>query len=426
MRKAARQDGGDLFSGLARREVEEEGVHVYTVTEITREVKGLIEGRFEEVWVTGEVSNLRQPPSGHLYFTLKDEDAQLTAVMFRREAMRLRGDLEEGLRVTCEGRLSVYEPRGNYQIIVRRLEIKGAGALEVRFRQLVEKLRKEGLFEAERKREIPFLPGHIGIITSASGAAVIDMLRVFARRFPRVRATLFPTNVQGEAAAGQIVEAIEKANAFGGINVIILGRGGGSLEDLQPFNEEVVARAIAASKAPIVSGVGHEVDVTISDLVADARAATPTAAAEMVVPRESEVRDRLAQGRGRLARALSGRLETAQTHVTGLGRSVRPEVLLRQLEGREQRVDDLFTIARDRLGSRLALEGQALAGIHGKLTSLDPMGVLSRGYSVTTYRATGKILRDAGKVEAGQEIATRLWKGEVISEISSTKRGEER
>ena len=413
-------EGGGLFDDILSREQAPPEPTVYTVAEITRRLKRLIEGAYGDLAVNGEISNFRRAPSGHLYFTLKDADAQLSAVMFRGEAQRLTAPVEEGLSVVATGRLSVYAPRGNYQIIVRTIEIKGAGALEAAFRALVDKLAKEGLFDPERKRPIPEFPRRIGIVTSPSSAAVIDMLRVFARRFPNVHVTLFPVSVQGAAAKSEIVAAIEHANGFEDIDVLIVGRGGGSLEDLWAFNEEIVARAIVASRIPVVSGVGHEVDVTIADLAADLRAATPTAAAELVVPREADLAERLTRLRDRLGTALAHRVAFAQARLDGLARAVRAETLLREMETHEQRIDDLFTIAKGALRSGHALADRRLEGLKGKLESLDPLAVLARGYSVTTDADTGAILRDAGALSEGQRMRTRLARGSVLSSVSQT------
>ena len=395
---------------------------VLTVSALTAVIKSLLEDTIGTVTVAGEVSNLRRPPSGHLYFTLKDPSSQIAGVMFRSDAQHSKVELAEGLEVVCTGRVSVYPPRGNYQIIVRRVEIRGAGALEAAFRKLVEKLTKEGLFDEERKRPVPLVPRRIGIITSPSSAAVIDILRVFARRFPNVWATVFPTSVQGKPAKDEIVDAIERANAFEDIEVLILARGGGSLEDLWSFNEEVVARAVAASRIPVVTGIGHEVDVTIAGLAADHRAATPTAAAEAAMAPESDLRDQLSALRDRLARSLAGQLDYAGTHLAGLARSVRPEVLQRQLESHFQRTDDLFAIASGGLRAQQELSGEHLEGIFAQLRSLDPLAVLARGYSVTTDLATGEILRDVKSVQPGQGILTRLAQGEMESDVTRARK----
>ena len=397
---------------------------VLSVSALTAMIKTLLEDAMGRVAVAGEISNLRRAPSGHVYFTLKDDSSQIAAVMFRSDAQRSRVDLTEGLEVVCTGRVSVYAPRGNYQIIVRRVEIRGAGALEAAFRRLVEKLTKEGLFDEDRKRPLPLLPRRIGIITSPSGAAVIDMLRVFARRFPNVWVTIFPTSVQGKVAKHEIVDAIERANAFEDIELLILARGGGSLEDLWPFNEEIVARAVAASRIPIVTGVGHEVDVTIAGLAADYRAATPTAAAEAALPPEIDLRDQLSALGDRLKRSLLAQLDYADTHLGGLARTVRPEVLQRQLESLYQRGDDLFAIASGSLRAQQELADKHIEGVFAQLGSLDPLAVLARGYSVTTDLATSEILRDVKDVKPGGTILTRLAHGEIESDVTGTRRME--
>ena len=259
---------------------------VLTVTELTRLIKAALESEVGTVWVEGEVSNLRQPSSGHLYFTVKDANAQITAVLFRGDQQRLKFKPRDGLQVRVYGEISVYERSGNYQIIVRVLEEAGKGALQAKFEELKEKLQKEGLFDPARKKAIPLLPRHVGVVTSPTGAAIHDILNVISRRFPNLHLVLAPVKVQGEGAAREIAAAIEFLNRRGGFDVLIVGRGGGSLEDLWCFNEEIVARAIAASRIPVISAVGHEIDFTISDFVADLRAATPSAAAELVVGRK--------------------------------------------------------------------------------------------------------------------------------------------
>ncbi|HUW58735.1 MAG TPA: exodeoxyribonuclease VII large subunit [Planctomycetota bacterium] len=393
--------------------------HVYTVTEITRAVKTTLEGTFGRVWVTGEVSNLRRPQSGHVYLTLKDESCQLSAVMFRGVASRVRFDLTDGMQVVVGGELTVYEARGNYQVIITSLEPRGVGALELAFKQLVEKLRREGLFDDEHKVPIPAFPRHIAVVTSPTGAAIRDILQVTFRRFPGMHVTIYPVRVQGEEAAREIAGGIRELNRIGGFDVIITGRGGGSLEDLWAFNEEVVARAIYASEIPVVSAVGHEIDVTISDMVADLRAATPTAAAELVVPRRADLEATLLDAARRLRHALAGRGVTARAMLNTLRVRVGPARLRGHLAQLIQRTDDLGT----RLG--VALRGlirhftARLAGTGGKLDSLSPLRVLERGYSIT--RADGTVLRDAGETAPGDRINTILFRGRITSRVESVE-----
>src|SRR2546428_3344102 len=267
---------------------------LYTVSALTALLRVHIESAFSDVWVEGEVSNLRIPTSGHAYFTLKDASSQIRAVLFRSVGRSQRFALQDGLQLVCRGRLTVYEPRGDYQVIVEYAEPKGVGALQLAFEQLKARLAAEGLFDQARKRPLPFLPRRIGVVTSPTGAAIRDIVQVAHKRDPGVTIVLDPVAVQGESAAGEIARAIEELNEMGGFDVLIVGRGGGSLEDLWPFNEEIVARAVAASRIPVVSAVGHEIDFTIADFVADMRAPTPSAAAELVVRDRVDLPKRLA------------------------------------------------------------------------------------------------------------------------------------
>jgi exodeoxyribonuclease VII large subunit len=264
--------------------------HILTVSQLTDKIKILLEGSFPDIWVEGEISNLSIPQSGHAYFTLKDEQSQIRSVLFRSSQRFLKFTLQHGMQVICRGRLGVYEPRGEYQLILEYIEPKGVGALQLAFEQLKGRLEKEGLFDLEHKKPLPLLPLRIGIITSPTGAAIRDMLRVIKRRHPKMQILIYPVPVQGAEAAPQIIEAIRYFNAEKSIDVMVVGRGGGSLEDLWAFNEEAVARAIYSSTIPVITAVGHETDYTIADFVADLRAPTPSAAAEMVVESEENIR----------------------------------------------------------------------------------------------------------------------------------------
>ena len=276
---------------------------ILTVTELTRQVQDILEATFDQLWVEGEISNLRRPASGHLYFTLKDKDSQIRAVLFRPVARGLKFDLEDGMHIVCRARMNVYRPRGEYQLILDFAEPRGVGALQIAFEQLKAKLQAEGLFEAVHKKPIPYLPSRIGVITSPSGAVIRDILNITKRRFPSVGILIAPVRVQGAEAPAEIVEALHHLNEMPGIDVIIVARGGGSLEDLMAFNSEAVARAIFASRIPVISAVGHEIDFTIADFVADLRAPTPSAAAELVVPMRAELTQQM--------RALTARLVNA-------------------------------------------------------------------------------------------------------------------
>src|SRR5512146_544692 len=310
---------------------------ILTVSQLTALVKGVLEENFEHVWVEGEVSNLAMPGSGHLYFTLRDAGAQLRCVMFRASARVLKFRPKDGMGLVVRGRLSVFEPRGDYQLIVEYLEPKGIGALQLAFVQLKERLAREGLFDEAHKKPLPKLPQRIGIVTSATGAAIHDILNVLDRRYANLEILLYPVRVQGEGAATEIAQAIRDFNRYREIDVMIVGRGGGSLEDLWPFNEEVVARAIYQSKIPVISAVGHEVDFTIADFVADLRAPTPSAAAELVVRSKAELDAEVVALVHRLEQGMRHRLANLRGEVIGLARSLKdPTMLLGHLA---QRVD---------------------------------------------------------------------------------------
>ncbi len=411
--------------------------HVYSVAELTRAVKSSIENTFGRVWVAGEISNLRQPQSGHVYLTLKDEHAQLSVVIFRSTAERLKFDLADGLSVVVGGQMTVYEARGNYQVIATSVEPRGVGALELAFKQLVEKLRAEGLFDEGHKVPLPRFPRRIAVVTSRTGAAVRDIIQTALRRFPGLSIGIYGVRVQGEGAAEEIADAVRHLNRVGGFDVIIVGRGGGSLEDLWAFNEEVVARAIYASEIPIVSAVGHEIDVTISDLVADVRAATPTAAAELVVPRRDDIESDLLDTARRLRHALGARLGTARAELRTLGARLGPQQLRGVVRQKIQRVDDLgarmglalstrVRESRRRLNDRrskmlpalralLRNAGERLRGSGGKLDSLSPLRVLERGYSIT--RIDGRVVRAAEEVKPGDSLNTILRRGRITSRV---------
>src|SRR6266851_5424661 len=322
-----------------------EGPRVYSVSELTREIKAVIEGRFPSVLVKGEVSNLRAPGSGHVYFTLKDAEACLDAVLFRTEARRLKFQVQNGLSLVARGRLSLYEPQGRYQLVCDSVEPLGAGALQIAFEQLKERLEREGLFAQERKRRLPYLPRRIAVVTSPGGAAVHDFLRVLHRRFPNLPVLIVPARVQGEGAAQEIARGIVRAGKQPRVDVVVVARGGGSLEDLWAFNEEVVARALYACPVPTVSAVGHEVDVTIADYCADVRSPTPTAAAELLAPVKAELLADVAQRKARLLRALRGQIERKKAQLDKM-RIADPRRLIGdrklRLDRLRQRLEDAF------------------------------------------------------------------------------------
>jgi exodeoxyribonuclease VII large subunit len=392
---------------------------ILTVTALTRGVKTLLESHFPLVRVTGELSNLARPRSGHLYFNLKDENAQVGAVAWRNLAGRLRFALKDGLEVIVTGRVTVYEPRGVYQVVASMIEPKGVGALELAFRQLKEKLEKEGLFDPDRKKPLPRLPATVGVVTSPTGAAVRDILRGVLDRCPRAHVVLAPVRVQGEGAAAEIAAAVDTFNALAAPpDVLIVGRGGGSIEDLWAFNEEAVARAIHRSRIPVISAVGHEVDVTIADLVADARAMTPTHAGELAVPRWDELTESLARQADRLRRSLRRRLELARERLVMLGRRSALARPMDLLATRRQRLDELA--GRGATGARHAWRAaRDRAEARGRqLASLDPRGVLARGYSMT-LDAAGGVVRSVRSVSEGDRLRTVVADGAVTSTVES-------
>lgn len=402
------------------------GVRVLSVGELTRSIKGVLEGDFSSVWVEGEISNLSRPGSGHIYLTLKDEESPLEAVLYRGVALRLRFDLRDGMRIITRGRLSVYPPRGRYQLLIEEIQPKGIGPLELAFRQLKEKLFTLGYFDPRRKKPLPAIPRRVGIVTSPTGSAVRDMLEVLARRWPGVEVWLLPVHVQGEEAAEEIATAIAVMNLLGApgqanpIDVLLVGRGGGSLEDLWAFNEETVAQAIFASKIPIVSGVGHEDDLTIADLVADVRALTPTEAAERVVPNRADILEWLDTLEARLRSLLLSRLALARTRLDELASRPcfrRPADALRE---QERKLDDRLQRLERALRMRIEQAKARLALATGKLDALSPLKVLGRGYSLTRKVEDLALVTSTRQVQPGDWIVTQLADGRLVSRVETT------
>ncbi len=388
-----------------------------TIAELTRQVKDLVEANFPQVAVIGEISNFTRASSGHLYFSLKDEEAQIRAVMWRGSAMRVRFQPQDGLEVIAIGRLEVYAARGTYQLVVDQLQPRGLGGLELAFRQLQEKLEKEGLFDPERKRPLPRFPRRIALVTSPTGAAVRDMLQVMTRRWPAVDVVLLPVAVQGDGAAEQIAAAIEYAPRIPQVDVIITGRGGGSLEDLWAFNTEVVARAIYASPIPVVSAVGHEIDVSISDLVADHRALTPSEAAELAVPSAEEIRQLLSACRRQLVAGLKDRAARARLQLEHWSSRPVMQRPLQRIDETRQRLDDWDAALRSAWERALRHMRDALALAAGRLEALSPLSVLQRGYSITQRDDGTGVIRSAAEVAPGERLRTRLHHGELLSEV---------
>jgi exodeoxyribonuclease VII large subunit len=388
-----------------------------SVTELTQQVKTHLETRFQAVWVAGEVSNFRRYESGHCYFTLKDAGAQLSCVLWRMTAEHLRFAPGDGQQVLAHGRVSVYEARGQYQLVVEHLEPLGLGALAAAFEALKAKLAAEGLFDEERKRPLPLYPHCVALVTSLSGAAIRDLLKVILRRWPKIELLLVPVRVQGEGAAQEIAEGIARVNRHGRADVMIVGRGGGSLEDLWAFNEETVARAIAASRIPVISAVGHEVDFTIADFVADVRAATPSQAGELVVPELRGVVEQLTRLRAQLPAALLQHVAVSRERLRTLAASWALRAPEERLQQFRQRVDELqerlTPLAQEIAGARR----EDLVSLAARLEGLSPLKVLERGYSVTSRESDGAVLRDAAAARPGERIVSRLARGKLISKV---------
>jgi len=443
---------------------------VLSVSELTARIKEQLEVAFPAVWVEGEISNLRTPGSGHAYFTLKDETAQLRAVLFRNRGRRIRFEPEDGMKVLAFGGLDLYPPRGEYQLVVELLEPKGVGALQYAFEQLKRRLEAEGLFEQARKRPLPAFPRVIGIVTSPTGAAVRDMLHIIGRRFGDLRVLIVPVRVQGEEAPGEIVAALATLAAVDELDVVIVGRGGGSIEDLWAFNDERVARAIVASRVPVISAVGHETDYTIADFVADLRAPTPSGAAELVVREKLAVMEMLVDLHDRLRLAMASQMARRRERVASL---LRRRVLTepaRALREWTRRLDEaqagLATAARAHqrmLRHRVELATNALSSQHplarishgaavlaqlrgrlaasathrakhsrhrlaaavGRLQSLSPLAVLGRGYSLTRL-PSGAVVRTAASLRAGDAIEVLLAEGAVDARVTDVKERDDR
>lgn len=391
----------------------------FTVSEITRQIRTSLEYNFSNISILGEISNVRKPSSGHIYLTLKDKNSQLQAVVFKNVANKIKFELKDGMEVITFGSVTVYEPRGQYQLIINKVEPKGVGALQLAFQQLKEKLEKEGLFDQTHKKPIPFIPQKIGIVTSPTGAAIKDILNIIDRRFANVEILIYPVKVQGEGAAQEIAEAITELNTLTDIDVIIAGRGGGSLEDLWAFNEEIVARSIYNSRIPIISAVGHEIDITIADLVADKRALTPSEAGELVVPRKDLLLDILEKLETRLLQSLTGKLRLSKDKLIRIANSYAMRQPFDRLRRWQQRLDEFAQRLKLNITHALNTEREKLSGIAGKLESLSPLNVLKRGYTITTRLENIKSLREVKGLNKEDKIKTSFSKGSVISTILS-------
>jgi exodeoxyribonuclease VII large subunit len=381
-------------------------------------LKGLLEQQVGRVWVVGEISNLHRARSGHCYFTLKDEEGQLRAALFRGDAQRIRFELEEGLEVVAEAQVSIYAARGDLQLLVRGLEPRGVGALQLAFEQLRRRLQAAGLFDEARKRPIPPHPRRVGVVTSPTSAAIRDVLQVAARRFPSTPILISPCLVQGEEAPDQIAGALDRLGRVDDIDVILLVRGGGSLEDLFAFNSEVVAQAIARSPRPVISGVGHETDLTIADLVADARAPTPSAAAMQALPDRVALARLVARDVSRLAEALGRRLEHARLRVERLAALLRarsPQARVALARTREARAR---VSARQAILRRVDRQRRRLSEAAARLDALSPLAVLGRGYAIARRERDGRIVRSAHEVVLGERLELRVALGRLGVEVA--------
>ena len=394
---------------------------VLTVSQLNRQVRFFLESEYQAIWLEGEISNFKKHSSGHMYLSLKDDRSQISGVFFSRYNSRVKFELKDGLKVLAYGKASLYEPRGQYQFFIERIEPKGVGDLQLAFQQLKEKLEKEGLFSEEHKKPIPRFPKRVGVVTSPTGAAIRDILNVIHRRFCGTEVLIYPVSVQGDGSAVQVAQAIKEMNDLGEIDVLIVGRGGGSLEDLWAFNEEPVARAVFASKIPIISAVGHEIDWTICDLVSDLRAPTPSAAAELVVQSSEELMRRVQEVTERMQTSMSSLFEGKREDLLALQESYafkQPRVIVQQFS---QRVDELLRQLQNYLKAYVVHKGQHFQTIVGQLHALSPLAILERGYSIS-FSKDGKPLKDIRPLKKGDEIQTRLSNGMVRSQVTSIEK----
>jgi len=386
-----------------------------SISELTNQIKNLLEGNFQQIWVSGEISNFKHHYSGHMYFTLKDDSAEIKVVMFKGFNQYLRFKPEDGMQVLANGRLSVYEQRGQYQLILKQLEPSGVGTLYLAFEALKKQLADEGLFDYDKKKELPKYPNTVGVITSQSGAAVQDIFQILERRAPFVDIILRATKVQGVGAANDIVQAIEEFNEYKKVDIIILGRGGGSLEDLWPFNEEIVARAISASTIPIISGIGHETDYSISDMVADKYAPTPSAAAEIVSPSVSDITEIFEQ--------LEIKLETFIKNLIERNWQSIDELINRHSRQQPQKIIELQYKELEKLSNRFINSimqnrkywGMKFTPLFEKLSTLSPKAILERGYSVAFKLPDRQIIRTSGDIDDGQEFELLTSHGSIAA-----------
>jgi exodeoxyribonuclease VII large subunit len=394
---------------------EKQNRQIHTVSSLTRRIKSILEENFAFVWIIGEISNHAIPASGHSYFTLKDQDVVINAVMFKNQKRALKFDPENGMKIMGLARLTLYEPRGTYQLVFEHLEPAGAGALQIGFEQLKARLAKKGFFDEQYKKKLPVLPLKIAVITSGTGAALKDIIKVCQRRFPNCRLEIIPVQVQGDAAPAQISEALETANKTDDCDLIILARGGGSLEDLSAFNTEIVARAIFDSAIPVITGIGHETDFTIADFVADLRAPTPSAAAEIAVPDKNHLIRHINELEDRLTLGFRAQLKHFARKVQQLASGLkRPDALIYE---RRLRLEDYESRLRNLMTVHISGARERLAKYKARLAALDPVSVLKRGYSIVRAAEDGRIITDAQGLRPGDSLEIILARGQVTTKV---------
>ncbi len=392
---------------------------IYSVSQLTREIKCLLEDGFPSLWVEGEISNFKRHSSGHLYFSLKDADAQLSCVMWRGKNSNLLFRPEDGMKILANGRITLYARQGKYQLDVDRLRPVGVGELQYAFEQLKNRLEAEGLFLSEYKKSLPAFPERIGVVTSSTGAAIRDIYSVIGRRFPAVDLVLCPVRVQGPGAAEEITEAIESLNLQNAVDVMIVGRGGGSMEDLWPFNEEMVARAVFESDIPVISAVGHEIDFTICDFVADLRAPTPSAAAEVVVRDRDDLIQTLEFWKDQISSILSTRIDGYRDRLTGFTKHYGLRKPFDQIREYRFQLDDLNRMLESSMQQKLKDSAHKIVQLQSKLSALNPDDVLKRGYSVTTRIADRTVVKDASSLQKDEEVNIQFYQGKVRSKVTN-------
>ena len=421
---------GYHHSGMYRFQFEEGqdlggGERIYTVSELNREARELLETAFPCVWVEGEVSGFKHHSSGHMYLTLKDEEAEISAAIFAADNRRLAFTPEDGQEVLAFGRVTLFERRGRYQLIIKELRPAGLGRLQLEFERLKERLAAEGLFDERYKKPLPPFPQRIGIVTSPEGAAIRDICTIISRRYPAVELFLFPARVQGEGAAEEIARQVVQANEYSrdgeGLDLLIVGRGGGSLEDLWAFNEEVVARAIFDSEVPVISAVGHEVDFTIADFVADYRAPTPTAAAQVAVPDREELLARVTEDLRGIVNHQRRLLERQELRLKNILRSYAFRLTGKRIEEGFQMVDELGERLTREIVRRVRGCEERLDSLVGRLEAANPAAILARGYAIATAVGTGEVIRSARQVAIGDRLKVGLHQGELLCEVEEVK-----